>query len=150
MTFEHVGEPLRPVELPTPTPAAGQLLLKVSACGICRTDLHLLDGEVAIAQPPRVLGHQIVATVQEQSGEGERLRSADAPLRRDGSRAPTSAAPLAGSRVGVPWLGWTCGKCVYCRSGRENLCPNAVHGPRPGRRDGAVDGGGRPLLLRAP
>ena len=66
------------------------------ACGVCRTDLHLLDGEVDIAHPPRVLGHQIVARVESD-----------------------------GRRVGVPWLGWTCGECAYCRSGRENLCPRA-------------------------
>jgi propanol-preferring alcohol dehydrogenase len=96
MVFEQVGQPLRAVELPIPAPAHGQLLLKVHACGICRTDLHLLDGEVAIAAPPRVLGHQIVASVL---GEGR--------------------------RIGVPWLAWTCGECRYCRSARENLCPRA-------------------------
>lgn len=96
MVFEGVGQPLRAVELPMPEPAAGQLLIKVHACGICRTDLHLLDGEVAIESPPRVLGHQIVGTVVPD-----------------------------GRRVGVPWLGWTDGTCKFCRSGRENLCPNA-------------------------
>jgi propanol-preferring alcohol dehydrogenase len=96
MVFESVGSPLRAVELPEPEPGNGQLLLKVHACGICRTDLHLLDGEVSIDSPPRVLGHQIIATVV---GEDR--------------------------RVGVPWLGWTCGECRYCLSGRENLCPRA-------------------------
>jgi propanol-preferring alcohol dehydrogenase len=96
MTFEQVGEPLRAVGLPIPEPGPGQLLLKVHACGICRTDLHLLDGEVEIAAPPRVLGHQIVATAQDD-----------------------------GRRVGVPWLAWTCGECAYCTSGRENLCARA-------------------------
>jgi propanol-preferring alcohol dehydrogenase len=96
MVFESVGAPLRAVELPVPEPADGELLLQVRACGICRTDLHLLDGEVAIDSPPRVLGHQIIATV---AGE-ER-------------------------RVGVPWLGWTCGECRFCLSGRENLCSRA-------------------------
>jgi propanol-preferring alcohol dehydrogenase len=96
MVFEGVGRPLRRTELPVPRPGAGQLLLRVRACGVCRTDLHLLDGEVEIADPPRVLGHQIIGTV-----EGD------------------------GRRVGVPWLGWTCGECAYCRSGRENLCPRA-------------------------
>jgi propanol-preferring alcohol dehydrogenase len=96
MVFEQVGQPLRPVERPMPEPGPGQLLLKVHACGVCRTDLHLLDGEVEIASPPRILGHQIVATV-----EGE------------------------GRRVGVPWLAWTCGECRYCRGGRENLCLRA-------------------------
>jgi propanol-preferring alcohol dehydrogenase len=82
------------------------LLLRVHACGICRTDLHLLDGEVEIKQPPRILGHQIVATV-EDTGEGN------------------ETAIELGDRVGVPWLGWTDGTCAWCRSGRENLCPNA-------------------------
>jgi propanol-preferring alcohol dehydrogenase len=124
MRLQHVGEPLRPAELPIPTPAAGQLLLKVHACGVCRTDLHLLDGEVEIEHPPRVLGHQIVATVKSE-GE-ERLRSATATLRRAGSRPEhQSPTPRVGRRVGVPWLGWTCGECAYCLSGRENLCPYA-------------------------
>jgi len=96
MVFEAPGQPLRAAELERPEPGPGQLLLEVHACGVCRTDLHLLDGEVEIADPPRVLGHQIVATVV---GEDR--------------------------RVGVPWLGWTCGECEYCRSGRENLCPRA-------------------------
>jgi alcohol dehydrogenase, propanol-preferring len=99
MVFEAPGRPLHAIERPIPTPGPGELLLKVHACGVCRTDLHLLDGEVEIASPPRVLGHQIVGTVQ-------------------GSAA-------AGRRVGVPWLGWTCGECVYCLSGRENLCLRA-------------------------
>ncbi len=101
MLFEEVGRPLRAVELPLPEPAPGQLLLRVEACGVCRTDLHLLDGEVEIASPPRVLGHQIVGTV----------------LAPDGAQSPR--------RVGVPWLGWTDGECAYCTSGRENLCPRA-------------------------
>jgi alcohol dehydrogenase, propanol-preferring len=96
MIFEGVGLPLRAVERPIPQAAPGQLLLRVHACGVCRTDLHLLDGEVRIASPPRILGHQIVGTVESD-----------------------------GRRVGVPWLGWTCGECAYCRSGRENLCPRA-------------------------
>jgi propanol-preferring alcohol dehydrogenase len=106
MVFEHVGSPLRAVERVVPTPEAGQLLLRVHACGICRTDLHLLDGEVEIEQPPRILGHQIVATV-EDTGEGN------------------ETTIDVGDRVGVPWLGWTDGTCAWCRSGRENLCPNA-------------------------
>jgi alcohol dehydrogenase, propanol-preferring len=100
VVFDGVGLPLRVTERPVPEPGPGQLLLRVEACGICRTDLHLLDGEVAIAEPPRILGHQIVGSVLAGDGTPE-------------------------SRVGVPWLGWTCGKCVYCRSGRENLCPYA-------------------------
>ena len=94
--FDAPGQPLRAAEIAEPEAGPGQLLLEVRACGVCRTDLHLLDGEVPIAEPPRVLGHQIVATVVGDGG-----------------------------RVGVPWLGWTCGECVYCLSGRENLCPRA-------------------------
>jgi alcohol dehydrogenase, propanol-preferring len=96
MLFEQVGQPLRAVERPIPEPGPGQLLVRVQACGVCRTDLHLLDGEVSIDSPPRVLGHQIIATVV---GEDR--------------------------RVGVPWLGWTCGECRFCLSGRENLCLRA-------------------------
>jgi propanol-preferring alcohol dehydrogenase len=106
MVFEGVGRPLREVERPIPQPGPGQLLLRVQACGLCRTDLHLLDGEVAVPSPPRILGHQIVATV-EARGEA------------------TSGERLGDGRVGVPWLGWTDGDCEYCASDRENLCPNA-------------------------
>jgi propanol-preferring alcohol dehydrogenase len=95
-------------ELPTPVPSADQLLVRVRACGVCRTDLHLLDGEVAIAHPPIVPGHQIVATI---------VAAGAAPADRD---------PLTpGTRVGIPWLGWTCGRCRYCVAGRENLCDRA-------------------------
>jgi len=104
MQFDSVGAPLRLVERPLPRAGPGQLLLRVHACGVCRTDLHLLDGEVEIAEPPRILGHQIVGSVI----AGEDI-------------APDAQA----RRVGVPWLGWTCGECVYCRSGRENLCVRA-------------------------
>src|SRR5215212_7965786 len=96
MVFEGVGQPLRAVQRDVPRPGPGQRLLRVEACGICRTDLHLLDGEVQIADPPRILGHQIVGIVEP-----------------------------GGERVGVPWLGWTCGECRYCTSGRENLCVRA-------------------------
>ena len=96
VVFEAPGRPLRLVERPVPAPGPGQLLLKVLACGVCHTDLHLLDGEVDVPEPPRILGHQIVGTTEP-----------------------------GGRRVGVPWLGWTCGECEYCRSGRENLCPRA-------------------------
>lgn len=96
MAITRPAGPLEAVDLPVPEPASGQLLLKVRACGVCRTDLHLLDGEVQISDYPRILGHQIVGT------------------------------DLAtGRRVGVPWLGWTCGTCDACRSGHENLCPQA-------------------------
>lgn len=95
MVLTASGSPLRPVELPRPEPGPGQVLLRVRACAVCRTDLHLRDGEVEVPEPPRVLGHQIVGVTE------------------------------AGERVGVPWLGWTCGACEWCRSGRENLCPRA-------------------------
>jgi alcohol dehydrogenase, propanol-preferring len=125
MAFEAVGAPLREVRMPVPEPGPGQLLVRVQACGVCRTDLHLLDGEVEIASPPRVLGHQIVGVVQRAGAsapaDGERA-GASAPA--DGERAGGSSFP-PGVRVGVPWLGWTCGECAYCRSDRENLCPNA-------------------------
>ena len=99
MVFTAPGSPLELRELPDPRPGAGEVLLRVRACGVCRTDLHLLDGEVDVPDPPRVLGHQIV---------GEVLEGAE-----------------PGARVGVPWLGWTDGTCRYCRAQRENLCPSA-------------------------
>ncbi|HEX3434064.1 MAG TPA: zinc-dependent alcohol dehydrogenase family protein [Solirubrobacteraceae bacterium] len=119
MIFEGVGRPLRAVERRTPSPGPGQLLLGVHACGVCRTDLHLLDGEVEIKSPPRVLGHQIIGTVE---AVGEPV---DVPLPE--AAGPTGAnAPREGDRVGVPWLGWSCGECQWCLSGRENLCPRAL------------------------
>ena len=105
IVFTGVGEPLVERTLPRPEPGPGQLLLSVRACGVCRTDLHIVDGELTRPKLPLVLGHQIVATVAER-GEGA-----------------TRFAP--GQRVGVPWLAWTCGRCPYCTSGRENLCDAA-------------------------
>jgi alcohol dehydrogenase, propanol-preferring len=102
IVFEGPGRPLRAQERELPEPGPGQLLIRVGACGVCRTDLHLLDGEIEITHPPRVLGHQIVGVVEGGEGTVE-----------------------VGARVGVPWLGWTCGECSMCRSGRENLCPRA-------------------------
>jgi propanol-preferring alcohol dehydrogenase len=103
MVLDRPRQPLRTADLPEPDPGPGQVLLRVRACGVCRTDLHLLDGELAPAKLPVVPGHQIVAEV---ASDGERF------------------AP--GDRVGVPWLGWTDGTCRYCTSGRENLCDRAV------------------------
>jgi propanol-preferring alcohol dehydrogenase len=102
MVLQRQREPLQLEELPDPEPGPGQLLLEVAACGVCRTDLHVADGELTEPKLPLVMGHQIVARVL--SG-GERFEP--------------------GERVGVPWLGWTDGTCRYCRSGRENLCDSA-------------------------
>lgn len=106
MVLEHPGQPLRLTELPQPVPHAGQLLLAVEACGVCRTDLHLLDGELPDPVLPLVPGHEIVARV---AGLGPEVQG-DWHL---------------GQRVGVPWLGWTCGHCRFCTSARENLCEHA-------------------------
>jgi propanol-preferring alcohol dehydrogenase len=106
MRIEQPGV-LRPAQLPEPRPGPGQLLVRVHACGVCRTDLHLLDGEVDIPDPPVTPGHQIVGVVLEP---GERAAETDGFM------------PEPGTRVGIPWLGWTCGRCRYCLSGRENLC----------------------------
>jgi propanol-preferring alcohol dehydrogenase len=105
MVLERPGTPLRPAELPDPAPGAGQVLVHVDACGVCRTDLHVVDGELAESKLPLVPGHQIVGRVA-AAGEGVERYS-------------------EGDRVGVPWLGWTCGECRYCLSGRENLCDRA-------------------------
>ncbi len=102
MVLDAPESSLRLAELPAPEPGPGEVLLEVAACGVCRTDLHILDGELDRPKLPLVLGHQIVARV---AADGERFR--------------------AGERVGVPWLGWTDGDCRYCRSGRENLCDRA-------------------------
>ncbi len=105
MVLERQGEPLRLAELPEPEPGPGQVLLSVAACGVCRTDLHIVDGELSGPKLPLVPGHQIVGTVV---GAGE------------------CADRFAGDdRVGVPWLGWACGECRYCVGGRENLCDRA-------------------------
>ena len=93
--LDSPGRPLRVADVAEPAPRPGQVLLRVHACGVCRTDLHLRDGELEPGHLPLVLGHQIVATTED------------------------------GDRVGVPWLAWTCGECEYCRAGRENLCRRA-------------------------
>ena len=93
--LEAAGRRLRAAEVPDPVPGPGQVLLKVIACGVCRTDLHVIDGELPDPKLPLVPGHQIVGLAED------------------------------GRRLGVPWLGWTCGRCRYCRSGRENLCDRA-------------------------
>jgi alcohol dehydrogenase, propanol-preferring len=106
MLLDRAGEELRPCELPDPTLAAGQVMLEVAACGICRTDLHILDGELKASALPLVLGHQIVGRIVGLGPGVERF--------------------ALGQRVGVPWLGWACGTCSYCRQGRENLCGAAL------------------------
>ena len=99
------GEPLVERALPVPSPGPGQLLLSVKACGVCRTDLHLLDGELPNPKLPVIPGHEIVGEVAQTS--------------------PGVSGFAVGQRAGVPWLGWTCDACAYCASGRENLCDAA-------------------------
>jgi alcohol dehydrogenase, propanol-preferring len=105
IVLEQPGKPLLLRDVPKPEPAADQLLVRVNACAVCRTDLHIVDGELPDPKLPLILGHQIVGRV-EQTGEGVKDFS-------------------VGDRVGIPWLGWTDGECAYCRSNRENLCDSA-------------------------
>ena len=105
MVLDRQREPLREAELDRPTPGPGQALLRVHACGICRTDLHVVDGDLHEPKLPLIPGHQIVATVEAAGKGAERF--------------------AVGQRVGVPWLGWTDGECRYCRTERENLCVRA-------------------------
>jgi propanol-preferring alcohol dehydrogenase len=99
MVLERPGKPLEATAMPDPEPLAGQVLARILACGVCRTDLHVVDGELPGPKLPLIVGHQIVGEVVRA---GERFG--------------------VGERIGVPWLGWTCGTCRYCRSERENLC----------------------------
>jgi propanol-preferring alcohol dehydrogenase len=105
MILEVPGEALKPVEVDVPEPGEGQVLLRVRACAVCRTDLHVVDGELSEPNLPLIPGHQIVGTVEKVGGRTRRFE--------------------VGDRVGVPWLGWTDGTCRQCLSGRENLCENA-------------------------
>src|SRR5258705_7473420 len=105
MVLEKIRQPLALRDLPKPKPGHGQLLVRVNTCAVCRTDLHIVDGELPNPKLPLILGHQIVGRV-EQIGESV-----------DGF--------ATGDRVGIPWLGWTDGDCIYCRSDRENLCDRA-------------------------
>jgi propanol-preferring alcohol dehydrogenase len=105
MVLDAPGRALRLATLPRPVPGPGQVLLAVSACGVCRTDLHLVDGELPNPKLPVIPGHEIVGTVVE--------------------RGPGVSEHQVGARIGVPWLGGTCGHCGYCASGRENLCAEA-------------------------
>jgi len=109
MVLERPRTALVERDVPAPDPAADQVRLRVGACAVCRTDLHVLDGDLVNPRLPLILGHEIVGAVDAVGGAVDRF--------------------AVGDRVGVPWLGWTCGGCGYCTSGRENLCPNArFHG----------------------
>src|ERR1700720_1686959 len=105
MILEKPGTPLVPGELAPRTLSRGEVRIRISACAVCRTDLHVVDGELSDPKLPIVPGHEIVGRIEEIGAGVEVLKTGD--------------------RVGVPWLGWTCGKCEFCRRGRENLCPNA-------------------------
>lgn len=106
MVLEKAGEALRLQTLPTPQAQAGQLLIKVHACGVCRTDLHIVDGELDQARLPLIPGHEIIGTV---AAVGENVKHF-----------------AIGNRVGIPWLGFSCGHCRYCLKDKENLCENAL------------------------
>lgn len=106
MVLDSANSPLRMAELPIPVPKENEVLLKVHACGVCRTDLHVLDGELANPKYPLILGHEIVGSVVDKGQKVEQF--------------------TIGQRVGVPWLGHTCGQCRYCRTNHENLCDNAL------------------------
>ena len=105
MVLDKSGQPLQLREVPKPKPGRGQLLVRVNTCGVCRTDLHVVDSELPEPKLPLILGHQIVGRVEEIGDENSNF--------------------AIGDRVGIPWLGWTDGDCAYCRSGRENLCDDA-------------------------
>ncbi len=105
MVLDAPGRTLRETELAVPAPGPTEVLLRVRACGVCRTDLHVHDGELPRPKLPLVLGHEVVGTVERAGDAVERLRTGD--------------------RAGVPWLGWTCGRCRFCCRGAENLCPYA-------------------------
>jgi propanol-preferring alcohol dehydrogenase len=106
MVLDATGRPLRQAEVPRPVPGEDEVLLKVSACGVCRTDLHVLDGDLPQPKLPLILGHEIVGVVVSKGAHVERF--------------------AIGQRLGVPWLGHSCGHCRYCASGRENLCDAAL------------------------
>ncbi|HMD88320.1 MAG TPA: zinc-dependent alcohol dehydrogenase family protein [Anaerolineaceae bacterium] len=115
MLFEQVGKPLKESKVKVPQPEAGQILIKVLACGICRTDLHILDGDLSRPKLPLIMGHEIIGRVVKTGQGADRFKPGD--------------------RVGVPWLGYTDGTCHYCQIGRENLCDN------PGFTGYTIDGG---------
>jgi len=115
MVLEKPGQPLKWLEVPVPQPGPEQVLMRVHTCGVCRTDLHVLDGELAHPKLPLIMGHEIVGTVVETGSAVRQFR--------------------VGERIGVPWLGHTCGACRYCRRGQENLCDT------PGFTGYTLDGG---------
>jgi len=106
MILEKPRTPLRALEIPVPKPKANEILIRVLACAVCRTDLHIVDGELLNPKLPLVPGHEIVGLVAVRGKNARRYK--------------------IGARVGVPWLGWTCGKCPFCRAGHENLCDRAL------------------------
>ena len=113
MVLGKVGAPLALRDVPKPEPGSGQLLVRVSTCAVCRTDLHIVDGDLPNPKLPLILGHQIVGRVEEIGAAVNQ-------------KSKISNQQFAiGDRVGIPWLGWTDGDCAYCRSSRENLCDNA-------------------------
>jgi propanol-preferring alcohol dehydrogenase len=103
--LDDARAPLRAADVQAPEPDEGRVRVRVAACGVCRTDVHIADGDLEPHRRPLVLGHQVVGVID--------------------ALGPRVADRSVGERVGVPWLGWTCGRCRYCTSGRENLCPNA-------------------------
>ena len=105
MLFEKARQPLRLAEVPVPKPGTGQVLIRVRTCAVCRTDLHVIDGELNKPKLPLIPGHEIIGIVEEKGSGVDRFK--------------------IGDRVGIPWLGWTCGECSYCLSGQENLCDQA-------------------------
>lgn len=104
--LKEIGKPLQIEEIAKPTPQSGELLVKVKACGVCRTDLHILDGELPPKQLPLILGHEIVGTVEEMGASVKNFQKGDL--------------------VGIPWLAKTCGLCEFCKKGKENLCEKAL------------------------
>lgn len=105
MILDEVRKPLRLTDAPDPVPGPGQVLVRVQACGVCRTDLHVVDGDLARPKLPLIPGHQVVGTVA--------------------ALGPGAGRFQVGRRIGIPWLGGSCGRCDYCRAGRENLCDHA-------------------------
>ena len=120
MVLEKPTQPLQLRDVPKPKPGRGQLLVRVSACAVCRTDLHVVDGELPNPKLPLILGHQIVGRLEEIGPE-----MWEGPQRPESRGAKAASTFMVGDRVGIPWLGWTDGDCAYCRSKRENLCDNA-------------------------